>query len=135
MVAASSAFDNLTLSLVTDEQPTEFAVRAEARGMPNVTEIVKIAVEMERMQRERYLTARRQFEEARAAERREIDEARRDAGDLGQPRVDTRPSRVDRTPIERKEPRGQDAAEPAPDVPDDVTQDAPPASEPAGRRP
>ncbi|MEX2186880.1 MAG: hypothetical protein WD875_08810 [Pirellulales bacterium] len=101
MAAASSAFDNLTLSLVTDEQPTEFAIRAEVKGMPNVTQIAKMAFEMERVQRQRYLEARRQIEAVRAEQDRAIEAAQEsiERAELSPPRVERRI--IDERTIER----------------------------------
>lgn len=45
MGLTTSVFDNLSLSLVTDEQPTEFAIRAEAKGLPDITKIVRMMAE------------------------------------------------------------------------------------------
>lgn len=68
-----SVLDNLTLSFVTDEQPTQFAVRAQAKGMPDVAQLVKIAARFEESHRSRIVEAQRQIEAARA------DAARADA--------------------------------------------------------
>lgn len=125
MAAASSAFDNLTVSVVTDEQPTEFAVRAEAKGMPDVTALVKVAVEMERVQRQRYLEARRQFEAARAEQQRAIeaaDNAIRDA----ERKVEIRRPASERPAIERP---SIDEDEPPTPVPPRID----PADEPSAK--
>jgi hypothetical protein len=49
----ASVVDNLSLSFVTDEQPTEFAVRAEAKGLPDITKIVKMMADLEHAHRYR----------------------------------------------------------------------------------
>lgn len=43
-IATTSVFDNLTLSLVTDEQPTEFSVRIAAKGLPDLGALARMAL-------------------------------------------------------------------------------------------
>lgn len=144
MVAASSAFDNLTLSLVTDEQPTEFAIRAEAKGMPNVSTIVKMAVDMERAQHARYLEARRQIEAARAEHARAIDSAqeagrRRDAGTPGISRRVIERQTQERPKFELRERNVRDSrpdrSQPAADGADEAADDGAAVTETVRERP
>jgi hypothetical protein len=73
LALSTSVLDSLTLSIVTDEQPTEFAIRAEAKGMPDITQLVKLAAQFDDSRRSRIIEARRQIEAAR------VDAIRADA--------------------------------------------------------
>jgi hypothetical protein len=86
MGLTTSVFDNLTLSLVTDEQPTEFAVRAEVQGLPDLMAVARMALG----QHDRFYAELRRKSERYQVEHAAEIEAARAASDAHVNRVETR---------------------------------------------
>lgn len=148
IAASTSVFDDLTLSFVTDEQPTQFAVRAKAKGMPDVAKLVKIAAQFDDTRRSRIVEARRQIDAARADAARadaEIRSLRERQAELDPQRaIDERKSRVrqpeagiesralpetQREPPKTEEKKREDRLDEGPTLDEPKVED--PASEPA----